>query len=181
MTFFVNFTIKDTVHHWFVLFTQTNVINVVSNWVSGAGYVVGSNWVFDALVINGGGSLSNGNSYIGYTTGANNNIALVNGDSIDQAQIDGVDSEFGVDHVLQCLDPDAAQPDQQHRAPVGIAPGGIVGNEGKAVNGASQPPIARLRAMDEADPAETLFGMTRKGGGIVEGADSVTALALEAF
>jgi T5SS/PEP-CTERM-associated repeat protein len=62
---------------------QTNIISgVTSNWVDNpsnpnAGYVVGSNYVDDALVINGGGVLSNSNGYIGYEVGANDNSAFV--------------------------------------------------------------------------------------------------------
>src|ERR1041384_2667500 len=45
---------------------QTNTISVVSNWVSSAGYIVGSNTVFDALQVINGGVLSNGTGIIGY-------------------------------------------------------------------------------------------------------------------
>src|ERR1017187_9842559 len=62
---------------------QTNIISgVTSNWVDnpsnlGAGYVVGSNWVYDTLLVNGGGVLSNSTGYIGYKVGANNNSVIV--------------------------------------------------------------------------------------------------------
>ena len=56
---------------------QTNTINVASNWLDSAGYQIGSNFVFDALVIGSGGNLSNGFSYIGYEAGANNNGAAI--------------------------------------------------------------------------------------------------------
>lgn len=62
---------------------QTNIISgLTSNWVDNpangnAGYVVGSNWVYDALVVDDGGALSNGFGYIGYAVGADNNSVLV--------------------------------------------------------------------------------------------------------
>jgi T5SS/PEP-CTERM-associated repeat protein len=62
---------------------QTNVISgVTSNWVDNssnpnAGYVVGSNWVNDVLLVNAGGVLSNGNGYVGYEVGADYNTVLV--------------------------------------------------------------------------------------------------------
>src|SRR5580704_12155985 len=59
---------------------QTNIISgVTSNWTSPAGYVVGSNFVFDALIIQNGGVLSNVAGYVGYAVGANNNSAIVSG------------------------------------------------------------------------------------------------------
>src|SRR5437867_282703 len=58
---------------------QTNTISGVSNWVSGAGYVVGSNTFSDALIIQSGGVLSNGDSYLGYEIAGSNNVAVVNG------------------------------------------------------------------------------------------------------
>ena len=58
--------------------SQTNTISgVASNW-AGA-YTVGSNYVFDALQITGGGVLSNGNGRLGYTTSSSNNSAVVSG------------------------------------------------------------------------------------------------------
>ncbi len=62
---------------------QINVISgVTSNWVDdssnpGAGYVIGSNWVHDVLLVDAGGVLSNGNGYVGYEVGANDNTVLV--------------------------------------------------------------------------------------------------------
>ncbi|MGD0016112.1 MAG: PKD domain-containing protein [Verrucomicrobiia bacterium] len=58
---------------------QTNTITISSNWVSSVGYVVGSNWVFDALQIISGGVLSNGTGYVGYEVAASNNSAVVSG------------------------------------------------------------------------------------------------------
>jgi T5SS/PEP-CTERM-associated repeat protein len=56
---------------------ETIVISgVVSNWVD-TGFVIGSNFVFDALQIDTGGVLSNGFGYIGYEVGADNNAATV--------------------------------------------------------------------------------------------------------
>src|SRR5258707_205786 len=59
---------------------QTNIISgVTSNWVDAAGYFVGSNWVYDALVIQNSGGLSNKYGYIGYEANATNNAVLVTG------------------------------------------------------------------------------------------------------
>jgi T5SS/PEP-CTERM-associated repeat protein len=59
---------------------QTNIISgVTSNWTNPAGYVIGSNFVFDALIIQNGGVLSNAAGYVGFEVGANNNSALVSG------------------------------------------------------------------------------------------------------
>ena len=44
-----------------------------------AGYVVGSNWVNDVLIIRQGAVLSNGYGYVGFAVGANNNTAIVSG------------------------------------------------------------------------------------------------------
>ena len=55
---------------------QTNIISgVVSNWTGD--YVIGSNTFADALLIQNGGALSNGNSYVGYGIGADNNTAVI--------------------------------------------------------------------------------------------------------
>src|SRR5436853_5245990 len=58
---------------------QTNIISgVTSNWPGN--YYVGSNYVFDALLIQNSGVLSNsGNSFIGFALGASNNTAVVSG------------------------------------------------------------------------------------------------------
>jgi T5SS/PEP-CTERM-associated repeat protein len=57
---------------------QTNTISgVTSNWVGA--YIVGDTWVYDALVIQTGGVLSNTYGYIGNQSGASNNSVLVNG------------------------------------------------------------------------------------------------------
>src|ERR1035437_356716 len=57
---------------------QTNTISgVASNWVGD--YSVGDNFVYDALVIQTGGVLSNGFGYVGYQFGADNNTVLVTG------------------------------------------------------------------------------------------------------
>ncbi len=59
---------------------QTNVIStVVSNWVGNGTYVVGPNFVFDDLLLQNGGVLSNGTGTIGGAPGANNNGATVSG------------------------------------------------------------------------------------------------------
>jgi len=59
---------------------QTNTISgVASNWVDNGTYVVGSNWVYDALNILNGGVFSNGVGYIGYEATASNNSVLVSG------------------------------------------------------------------------------------------------------
>lgn len=58
---------------------QTNVISgVTSNWVGGA-YFVGSDTFLDSLQILSGGVLSNGDGYVGYTSGGSNNSVLVSG------------------------------------------------------------------------------------------------------
>ena len=55
---------------------QTNIINgVVSNWTGN--YLVGSNTFADVLLFLNGGALSNGNAYLGYEIGANNNTAVL--------------------------------------------------------------------------------------------------------
>jgi T5SS/PEP-CTERM-associated repeat protein len=55
---------------------QTNIISgVISNWTGD--YVIGSNTFADALLIQNGGALSNGNSYLGYEIGADNNTAVI--------------------------------------------------------------------------------------------------------
>jgi T5SS/PEP-CTERM-associated repeat protein len=57
---------------------QTNIISgVASNWAGD--YIVGSNYVFDALQIISGGVLSNGIGYLGYESAANNNSVVVRG------------------------------------------------------------------------------------------------------
>jgi fibronectin-binding autotransporter adhesin len=58
---------------------QTNIImsGVVSNWTGD--YIVGSSYVFDALLIQNGGRLSCSNAEIGFLPGASNNTAIVNG------------------------------------------------------------------------------------------------------
>ena len=59
---------------------QTNTINgVASNWVPDGAYIIGQNWVYDTLIIQTGGVLSNTSGYIGYEPGANDNTALVSG------------------------------------------------------------------------------------------------------
>ena len=55
---------------------QTNIISgVISNWTGD--YLVGSNTFADALLIQNGGVLSNGNGYLGYEIGADNNTAVI--------------------------------------------------------------------------------------------------------
>ena len=57
---------------------QTNTISFgTTNWIANGTYVVGSNTVFDALIIQNGGVLSNGTGYIGYESAATNNAAIV--------------------------------------------------------------------------------------------------------
>jgi T5SS/PEP-CTERM-associated repeat protein len=57
---------------------QFSIISgVTSNW--SAGYVVGSNTVSDVLIIENGGVLTAGASYVGYETNGNNNLVFVNG------------------------------------------------------------------------------------------------------
>jgi T5SS/PEP-CTERM-associated repeat protein len=57
---------------------QFSIIDgVTSNW--SAGYVVGSNTVSDVLIIENGGVLTAGASYVGYETNGNNNLVFVNG------------------------------------------------------------------------------------------------------
>jgi T5SS/PEP-CTERM-associated repeat protein len=60
---------------------QTNTISAgpSSNWVGSAGYVVGSNYVFDALVLTNNSVLSNGTGCVGYEIGASNNSVVVSG------------------------------------------------------------------------------------------------------
>src|SRR5207247_2236473 len=54
-------------------------ISVVSNWVGNGTYVVGSNTFLNALIIQSGGALSNGDGYLGFETGGSNNTVLVTG------------------------------------------------------------------------------------------------------
>ena len=55
---------------------QTNIISgVISNWTGD--YLIGSNTFADVLLIENEGALSNGNGYIGYEIGADNNTALI--------------------------------------------------------------------------------------------------------
>ncbi|HUK82292.1 MAG TPA: hypothetical protein VLZ12_06630 [Verrucomicrobiae bacterium] len=57
---------------------QTNIISgVASNW--NGDYYVGSNYVFDALLIENGGALTNIDGYIGSNPGANSNAVVVSG------------------------------------------------------------------------------------------------------
>src|SRR6266568_5156151 len=57
---------------------QTNIISgVTSHWPGN--YYVGSNYVFDALLIRNAGVLSNAVGSIGYAVGANSNTAVVSG------------------------------------------------------------------------------------------------------
>ena len=58
---------------------QTNIISgVTSNWTGD--YLVGYSYVFDALLIQNGGVLSNSPvSYVGYTVGADSNAVIVSG------------------------------------------------------------------------------------------------------
>src|SRR5437870_5142062 len=57
---------------------QTNIISgVTSNWTGN--YYVGSNFVFDALLVQNGGKLFNAFGYSGYTSTASNNSILVTG------------------------------------------------------------------------------------------------------
>ena len=58
---------------------QTNTISgVTSNWAGD--YVVGNNYIFDALLVTNSGALSSsGDSYIGYTVASSNNSVLVSG------------------------------------------------------------------------------------------------------
>ena len=64
---------------------------------------------------------------------------------------------------------------------VGIAPGGIVGNEGKAVNGASQPPVADFGTVHETDPAEALLGMAVERLGEIVSRKETLALRVKAL
>ena len=70
-------------HAQYIADYQINVISgVTSNWIDAssnptAGYVVGSNWVDDVLLVDGGGVLSNGNGYVGYAVGADDNTVIV--------------------------------------------------------------------------------------------------------
>jgi T5SS/PEP-CTERM-associated repeat protein len=55
---------------------QTNLISgVTNNWTGD--YVIGSNTFADALLIQNGGALSNGNGYVGYEIGADNNLVAI--------------------------------------------------------------------------------------------------------
>ena len=66
---------------------QTNIISgVVSNWAGD--YLIGSNTVADALLIQNGGALSNRNGYVGYEIGADNNTVLIS-DSNSLWSVDG--------------------------------------------------------------------------------------------
>jgi len=59
---------------------QTNTISGVSvDWLPDGAYIVGDTYVYDALVIQSGGVLSNAGGYIGFQLGANDNSALVTG------------------------------------------------------------------------------------------------------
>src|SRR5579859_3832693 len=55
---------------------QTNIISgVISNWTGD--YLIGSNTFADALLVQNEGALSNGNGYVGYEIGDDNNMALI--------------------------------------------------------------------------------------------------------
>src|ERR1017187_1801751 len=59
---------------------QTNIISGVASSWSGD-YLVGNDSQFDLLTIENGGELSNGTGFIGYTTNAEYNAALVTGNN----------------------------------------------------------------------------------------------------
>jgi fibronectin-binding autotransporter adhesin len=70
--------LANQAHAQFTGNNQTNLISgVTNNWPGD--YYVGSNYVFDALLIQNGGALSNYNGYIGYNVGANSNLVLISG------------------------------------------------------------------------------------------------------
>jgi len=70
--------LPQEMHAQFTGNNQTNIITgVTSNW--SGDYYVGSNYVFDALLILNSGVLSNGLGVIGGSSGANSNLALVSG------------------------------------------------------------------------------------------------------
>jgi T5SS/PEP-CTERM-associated repeat protein len=76
-TVFLN---NNTAHAQYTTSFQTNIISAVaSNWVSNPGYVIGSNKVFDALLIQNGGALFNGFGYLGFAARATNNTAVISG------------------------------------------------------------------------------------------------------
>jgi T5SS/PEP-CTERM-associated repeat protein len=70
--------LPNCTHAQFTADRQTNIISGVTNdWADD--YLVGSNYVFDALLIQNGGVLSNNVGILGYTPGANSNLVLVSG------------------------------------------------------------------------------------------------------
>ncbi len=80
--------IATPVHAQYTGNFQTNIISgVVSNWTGD--YLIGSNTFADALSIQNGGALSNGNGYVGYEIGADNNMALIS-DSNSMWNVAGV-------------------------------------------------------------------------------------------
>ncbi len=59
---------------------QTNTISGFAvDWTGNGAYIVGDTWVYDALLIQNGGVLSNTVGYIGNQPGADDNTALVSG------------------------------------------------------------------------------------------------------
>ena len=77
--------------------SQTNIVSGVTNdWPDD--YYVGSNYVFNALLIQDSGVLSNGLGVIGYTAGANSNYALVSG----LGSVWSSRSDLRVGHVGAC-------------------------------------------------------------------------------
>jgi T5SS/PEP-CTERM-associated repeat protein len=72
------FASQPTAYAQFTANFQTNIISgVVSNWTGS--YVVGSNNVFDALLIQNSGVLSDNYGYLGYEVNSRNNMVLVTG------------------------------------------------------------------------------------------------------
>ena len=73
------FALPKEVRAQFTGNNQTNIISgVTSNWTGV--YYVGSNYVYDALLIQNGGVLANSTwAFIGYTVAAHHNIAIVSG------------------------------------------------------------------------------------------------------
>jgi len=71
--------LPNEAHAQFTGNNQTNTISGAAiNW-AGLFYYVGQNYVFDLLLIQNAGVLSNNFGYIGYAAGANNNAAIVSG------------------------------------------------------------------------------------------------------